>query len=69
MERTALAADGKRDRIDVLRQLVEPRSCTEVAKRLDQTQQRVYYHEIPDWRPTWLEIHLAGMPDGFITIG
>ncbi len=31
-------------RIEVLRQLAEPRSCTEVAARLDQTQQRVYYH-------------------------
>ncbi|MFG2000864.1 helix-turn-helix domain-containing protein [Spirillospora sp. NPDC048911] len=31
-------------RIEVLRQLAEPRSCTEVAQRLDQTQQRVYYH-------------------------
>jgi DNA-binding transcriptional ArsR family regulator len=34
----------KQPRIEVLRQLAEPRSCTEVAKRLDQTQQRVYYH-------------------------
>jgi DNA-binding transcriptional ArsR family regulator len=34
----------KAPRIEVLRQLAEPRSCTEVAKRLDQTQQRVYYH-------------------------
>ena len=34
----------KPQRIEVLRQLAEPRSCTEVAKRLDQTQQRVYYH-------------------------
>jgi DNA-binding transcriptional ArsR family regulator len=31
-------------RIEVLRQLAEPRSCTEVAVRLGQTQQRVYYH-------------------------
>jgi DNA-binding transcriptional ArsR family regulator len=31
-------------RIEVLRQLAEPRSCTEVAACLDQTQQRVYYH-------------------------
>jgi DNA-binding transcriptional ArsR family regulator len=28
----------------VLRQLAEPHSCTEVASRLDQTPQRVYYH-------------------------
>jgi DNA-binding transcriptional ArsR family regulator len=28
----------------VLRQLAEPRTCTEVATRLDQTPQRVYYH-------------------------
>jgi DNA-binding transcriptional ArsR family regulator len=34
----------KPHRIEVLRQLAEPRSCTEVAARLDQTQQRVYYH-------------------------
>src|SRR5687768_12001533 len=34
----------KPQRIEVLRQLAEPRSCTEVAQRLDQTQQRVYYH-------------------------
>jgi DNA-binding transcriptional ArsR family regulator len=34
----------KPQRIDVLRQLAEPRSCTEVAAKLDQTQQRVYYH-------------------------
>jgi DNA-binding transcriptional ArsR family regulator len=34
----------KPPRIEVLRQLAEPRSCTEVARRLDQTQQRVYYH-------------------------
>src|SRR5207302_9826847 len=30
--------------IEVLRQLAEPRSCTEVAERLGQTPQRVYYH-------------------------
>ena len=30
--------------IDVLRQLAEPHSCTEVADRLGQTPQRVYYH-------------------------
>jgi DNA-binding transcriptional ArsR family regulator len=34
----------KPQRIELLRQLAEPRSCTEVAARLDQTQQRVYYH-------------------------
>ena len=34
----------KPHRIEVLRQLAEPRSCTEIAARLDQTQQRVYYH-------------------------
>ncbi|MGC4805096.1 helix-turn-helix domain-containing protein [Micromonospora sp. DT233] len=31
-------------RIEVLRQLAEPRTCTEVAARLGQTPQRVYYH-------------------------
>jgi DNA-binding transcriptional ArsR family regulator len=31
-------------RVEVLRLLAEPRSCTEVAARLDQTPQRVYYH-------------------------
>jgi DNA-binding transcriptional ArsR family regulator len=30
--------------IEVLRQLAEPRSCTQVAERLGQTPQRVYYH-------------------------
>ena len=34
----------KPHRIEVLRQLAEPRSCTEVASRLEQTPQRVYYH-------------------------
>ncbi|MEO5874216.1 MAG: helix-turn-helix domain-containing protein [Streptosporangiaceae bacterium] len=34
----------KPQRIEVLRQLAEPRSCTEVAAALGQTQQRVYYH-------------------------
>ena len=34
----------KPQRIEVLRQLAEPRSCTEVGARLDQTPQRVYYH-------------------------
>lgn len=31
-------------RVEVLRKLAEPRSCTEVAAELDQTPQRVYYH-------------------------
>jgi DNA-binding transcriptional ArsR family regulator len=31
-------------RVDVLRRLAEPKSCTEVAVELDQTPQRVYYH-------------------------
>jgi len=30
--------------IDVLRQLAEPRTCTEVGERLGQSPQRVYYH-------------------------
>ncbi|GAA3134926.1 hypothetical protein GCM10017600_71130 [Streptosporangium carneum] len=34
----------KPQRIEVLRQLAEPRTCGEVAARLDQTPQRVYYH-------------------------
>jgi DNA-binding transcriptional ArsR family regulator len=34
----------KPQRIEVLRHLAEPRSCTEVAVKLDQTPQRVYYH-------------------------
>ncbi|GAA0247865.1 helix-turn-helix domain-containing protein [Cryptosporangium japonicum] len=34
----------KPHRIEVLRRLAEPRSCTEVAAELDQTPQRVYYH-------------------------
>jgi DNA-binding transcriptional ArsR family regulator len=34
----------KPQRVDVLRQLAEPRSCNEVAARLDQTPQWVYYH-------------------------
>jgi DNA-binding transcriptional ArsR family regulator len=34
----------KPQRIEVLRQLAEPRSCTEVAVELGQTPQRVYYH-------------------------
>lgn len=34
----------KPQRIEVLRQLAEPHSCTEVAAVLEQTPQRVYYH-------------------------
>src|ERR1700753_2337593 len=34
----------KPQRIEVLRQLAEPRSCTEVAVELDQTPQRLYTH-------------------------
>jgi len=34
----------KPQRIEVLRELAEPRSCTEVGVRLAQTPQRVYYH-------------------------
>src|SRR5215475_6567744 len=34
----------KPQRIEVLRQLAEPRSCTEVAVELGRTPQRVYYH-------------------------
>ena len=34
----------KPQRVEVLRQLAQPRSCTEVAAQLDQTPQRVYYH-------------------------
>ncbi|MET9341762.1 MULTISPECIES: helix-turn-helix domain-containing protein [unclassified Nonomuraea] len=34
----------KPQRIEVLRQLAEPRTCTEVGARLSQTPQRVYYH-------------------------
>ena len=34
----------KPQRIEVLRQLAEPRSCTEVGTRLGQTPQRAYYH-------------------------
>src|SRR4029077_14095185 len=34
----------KPQRIEVLRKLAEPRSCTEAAVELDQTPQRVYYH-------------------------
>ena len=34
----------KPQRIEVLRHLAEPRSCTEVARVLQQSQQRVYYH-------------------------
>ena len=34
----------KPQRVEVLRQLAEPHSCGEVASRLAQTPQRVYYH-------------------------
>ncbi|GAA5157105.1 hypothetical protein GCM10023321_34760 [Pseudonocardia eucalypti] len=34
----------KPKRVEVLRELAEPRSCTEVATRLELTPQRVYYH-------------------------
>jgi len=34
----------KPQRVEVLRQLAEPRSCTQVGARLGQTPQRVYYH-------------------------
>jgi DNA-binding transcriptional ArsR family regulator len=34
----------KPQRIEVLRQLAEPRTCSEVAAQLGQTPQRVYYH-------------------------
>jgi uncharacterized protein YndB with AHSA1/START domain len=26
------------------------------------------YHELPDWRPMWLDVHVPGMPDGMLTI-
>jgi uncharacterized protein YndB with AHSA1/START domain len=26
------------------------------------------YHEIKDWRPMWVEVHLDGLPDGLLTI-
>ncbi|MEU2170944.1 helix-turn-helix domain-containing protein [Micromonospora chersina] len=34
----------KPQRIELLQQLAEPRSCTELATTLGQTPQRVYYH-------------------------
>jgi DNA-binding transcriptional ArsR family regulator len=34
----------KPQRVEVLRQLAEPRTCTEVGAQLGQTPQRVYYH-------------------------
>jgi DNA-binding transcriptional ArsR family regulator len=34
----------KPQRVEVLRQLAEPRTCSEVAQALGQTPQRVYYH-------------------------
>lgn len=45
LERMAQAeALLKPQRVEVLRQLDEPRTCTEVGHRLGQTPQRVYYH-------------------------
>ena len=41
---TQVEALLKPQAIEVLRQLADPRSCTEVAQRLGQTPQRVYYH-------------------------
>ena len=41
---TQVEALLKPQAIEVLRHLAEPRSCTEVAERLGQTPQRVYYH-------------------------
>jgi len=38
------AAMLKPARLDVLRLMGEPTTCTELAKKLDQTPQRVYYH-------------------------
>lgn len=38
------AALLKPQRVDVLRHLAEPATCTEVAERVDQTPQWVYYH-------------------------
>ncbi|RKN49594.1 winged helix-turn-helix domain-containing protein [Micromonospora endolithica] len=34
----------KPQRVEILRQLAEPRTCTEIAARMEQTPQRVYYH-------------------------
>lgn len=34
----------KPQRVEVLRQLAEPRTCTEIASQLGQSTQRVYYH-------------------------
>ncbi len=34
----------KPQRVEVLRQLAEPRTCTEVGARLGQSPQRIYYH-------------------------
>ena len=45
----------KPQRIEVLRRLAEPRSCTEVAAELHQTPQRVYYHV-----KRLLEVRLVG---------
>lgn len=27
------------------------------------------YHEIPNWQPMWLKTHVAGTPDGMLSIG
>jgi uncharacterized protein YndB with AHSA1/START domain len=27
------------------------------------------YHELSDWRPMWLEVHVEGIPEGVLTIG
>jgi uncharacterized protein YndB with AHSA1/START domain len=26
------------------------------------------FHELPDWRPTWLDVQLQGVPEGLLTI-
>ncbi len=26
------------------------------------------FHELPDWRPMWLDVAVPGMPDGMPTI-
>jgi len=26
------------------------------------------FHELPDWHPMWLDVHVPGMPDGMLTI-
>ena len=25
------------------------------------------YHELPDWRPVWLDVNVPGIPDGMLT--